>query len=652
MNWQKSDLHTFTDARKQTRLFVSRVIFAMFIVFILMGVIIGRFYTLQIKQFDDFITQSDENRIQVRPVAPNRGLIFDAHNSILALNAPSFTLSIIPERVKDKDALIAQLQQYIELKPHHIERFKRNLKLPRKPYQPAPLKLHLSEEEIAILAVNEYRFTGVEVEAALKREYPDGEYFVHALGYVGRINLRELNGFTKEQVVQYGGTNSIGKTGLERSYEAKLLGEPGSEHIETNARGRVLKVLTRVAPEPGKDLRLFLDGHLQRVAQDALKGRRGAVVAIDVETGGVQAIVSNPSYDPNLFVTGISYKNYNALRDSWEKPLFNRTIQAQYPAGSTLKPMLGLVGLSEGIVTKKTTVYDPGFFQVPGDKRLYREWKKGGHGSGVNLRKAIVESCDIYFYDLAYKAGAKKMHDVGEFFGLGLKTGLDIPSERSGIWPSPAWKKQRKGRPWFTGDSINMSIGQGYVLVTPLQLAVMTATMANKGELIQPRLVSHIGETPTVKKILNTIELPDKYWEHVHDAMQGVLHDAYSGTAWSVGRKAKYRIAGKTGTAQVVGIAQDGEYESEKLSERNRDHALFVGFAPADNPKIAVAVILENGESSSKAAAVAKTVMDARLLPSASAPIDAAANTTDTSSITANHAPEQISPQPHRRAHL
>lgn len=615
MSWAAKDLHRFKDHHNEARVFGRRVIVALFFVFVLFGVLIARFYSLQVVQYQDYATRSDLNRIQVRPVPPNRGLILDQRGDILALNSPSFTLSLVKERVKDVEATLAQIEALVPISEGEKEAFYKLLKQRRRPYEPTPLRYNLTEEEIARIAVNEYQLKGVEIEAQLVRQYPKGELFVHAVGYVGRINERELTRFTKEQYERYSGTHSIGKIGLERQYEEQLLGQVGTENIETNALGRVLKVLDRSDPEPGQDLHLFLDSKVQLKALEQLNGRRGSIVAIDVETGGVLAMVSTPAYDPNLFVTGISYKNYNALNTSKDLPLFNRAIQGQYPPGSTVKPMLGLAGLESNTISFNTTIYDPGFYQLENDDRFYRDWKRTGHGSRVDLRKAIIESCDVYFYDMAYRTGVDKMHAFGVHFGLGQRTGLDIPSERPGNWPSRAWKKGYRGLSWYPGDSLNMSIGQGDVLATPLQMAVMTATLASRGILVQPRLVKQIGDTPTEKVILGELEASEMNWDYVLSAMEGVVQDQVHGTARAINRNAKYRIAGKTGTAQKVGIAQDAEYESDKISERNRDHALFVGFAPADNPKIAVAAIVENGESSGIPAAMVREVMDVYLLP-------------------------------------
>jgi len=595
MNWAGTEHHRFKDHLNEAFVFSRRVIVAMLIVLGLFGLLITRFYGLQVTEHDSYMTMSDRNRIQVRPVAPNRGLIYDRNGDLLAENRPSYTLSIIRERVKDLDATIDQLAQLVSITDTDRANFLRFLKQRRRPYEPVPLRYKLTNEEIAILAVNKYALKGVKVEAQLVRYYPKGELFAHTVGYVGRINERELVGFDEEQYKRYAGTHSVGKIGLEKFYESSLLGGVGYESIEANAHGRRLRVIDEVQPSAGMNLHLFLDSKTQAAAAKALGQKRGAIVAIEIDTGGVLAMVSTPSFDPNLFVTGISFPAYKALNENKDLPLFNRTIQGQYPPGSTLKPMLGLGGLETQIVTFDSRVPDPGYYQLENDERLYREWKKGGHGGDIGLRRAIIESCDIYFYDMAFRMGVDRMHEFGLNFGLGSHTQLDITSERQGLWPSRAWKKAYRGLSWYPGNSLNMSIGQGDVLATPLQLAVMTATIGSRGKRVRPRLVRQLGETETPIVEEGNYQGYDKHWDFIHESMRSVVHGV-RGTAAVLGRQLDYRIAGKTGTAQVVGIAQGERYDSEGLAEANRDHTLFIGFAPAENPKVAIAVIVENGE--------------------------------------------------------
>lgn len=610
MKWAGTEIYHFRDHHNEERVFSYRVVFSALLVLTCLLVLLVRFYSLQVVNHEGFVTLSDKNRIQVRPMPPNRGLIFDGNGELLADNKPSFTLTIVKERAGKLDETIDRLSEIISVSEKDKENFYKFLKQRRRPYESVVLRYRLTEEEIAKLAVNEFSFEGVEIEAQLVRHYPQENLFAHTVGYVGRINTSELASFDETDYKRYSGTRSMGKIGLEKYYEDQLLGEVGNQSIETNAHGRVLRSLRETVPTPGKNLKLFLQSDLQKAAAKELEGMRGSVVAIDVNTGGVLAMVSMPSYNPNLFVSGISHAEYDELNKSRDLPLFNRSTQGQYPPGSTLKPILGLGGLEHQIIHAQTRITDPGFYQLENDERHYRDWKKGGHGKRVDLRQAITESCDTFFYDLAFRMGIDRMHEFGSHFGLGKATGLDIPNEKSGLWPSRAWKKERRRLHWFPGDSLNVSIGQGDVLTTPLQLALMTATFASKGRLLKPRLVKQIGDDLIEPVVLGKLQISEENWNYVSDAMQQVVHGP-RGTAKIIQRNISYRMAGKTGTAQVVGIAQDEEYDREKVEARNRDHALFIAFAPADAPQIAIAVIVANGEhGSSVAAPVARAVLD------------------------------------------
>lgn len=605
-----NDHRHLKDIKTEARLVCSRITVGFAVVVLLFAVLIFRFYDLQILDYEIYATRADSNRIQVQPVPPNRGLIFDRNGVLLAENRPSYTLSIVKERTPDLEKTLKALAELVEVGEDDLSNFYKGLKQRRRPYESVPLRYHLTENEIARIAVNEYALEGVEVEAQLVRYYPHGELFAHTIGYVGRINERELASFDEVAYRRYSGTHTIGKIGIEKYYEDELFGEVGSQHVEVNAHGRVLRTLERIDPSPGKDLHLYLDIELQKTAVDAMEGRRGAVVAIEVATGGVLALVSTPSFDPNLFVTGISYQNYKALNESLDLPLLNRTIQGQYPPGSTLKPMFGVGGLESGVVTPQWRIRDPGFYRLENSDRRYRDWKKYGHGNQVDLRQAIVESCDTYFYDLSVRMGVDRMHPLGAAFGLGERTGVDIPSERAGIWPSRIWKKAVRNMSWFPGDSLNMSIGQGDVLTTPMQLGVLTAGLAARGVMREPRVVEFIGDNNTVTPPRATFKAREEHWDYVISAMEAVVHSP-RGTAKVSGKDATFHMAGKTGTAQVVGIAQDAVYDRDKIHERNRDHALFIAFAPVENPQVAVAVVIENGEHGSSAASpVARKVFD------------------------------------------
>ncbi len=490
--------------------------------------------------------------------------------------------------------------------------FEKRMKQGRRPFEPVPILFELNEDQIARIAVNQFRLPGVEVVAQLVRHYPQGAHFAHSVGYVGRINEKELKSLDP---VNYSGTHHIGKTGIERFYEPELHGQVGYEEVETNARGRVLRVLKRTDPVPGKDIVLSLDIKLQEAAEAALGGRRGAVVALDPRTGEVLAMVSQPSFDPNLFVTGISFKAYAELRDSIDRPLFNRVLRGLYPPGSTIKPAVAIAGLDSGVVNASSRVFDPGYYQLPNYDHKYRNWNRTGDG-WVDLDTAIMRSNDTYFYDLAHKMGIDRLSTYMNKFGIGQKVALDMFEESSGLMPSREWKRATRRQAWFPGETLILGIGQGYMQATPLQLAQATALIANKGVWNRPHLAKTIeGQPPVDPNPMDNIVLRDKSdWAKVTHGMEQVMHNA-RGTARKAAAGAQYRIAGKSGTAQVVAIKQGEKYDRNKLQERHRDHALFVAFAPADDPRIVVSVMVENGESGSGVAApVVRQIMDAWLL--------------------------------------
>jgi len=610
------------DPNREKRIYAFRSIIALFFVFALALGLVIRLYDLQWVKHEHFQTLSDKNRMQLQSIGPNRGLIYDRNGILLADNQPIFSVVVIPERVESMEVALAQIGEVVELSEDQIERFYTRLERSRRPFQPVIVKSKLSEEEIARIEVRRHQLQGVEVEAELGRYYPLGSYTAHSVGYVGRINERELS---KVDEKNYSATNYIGKLGVEKFYEDVLHGRVGYQNVETNAGNRVLRVLEREDPEPGLDLVLHMDSRLQMKAFELLEDRRGAVVAIEPRTGGILALVSTPSFNPNLFVTGIDHDSYAALRDSLDLPLFNRALKGQYPPGSTIKPMIGIGALDSGSTTPGYTIWDPGWYQLKNDERIYRDWKRQGHGR-VNLKDAIVESCDTYFYDLAFRMGVDHMSHYLGLFGFGRNMALDIAEARSGILPSRDWKRALKGRAWYPGDSLNMAIGQGYMLATPIQLAAATATLANRGEWHPPVMLKSIVSQSTRDMALEIprreVVLPDlqteipreAHWDFVVDAMKDVMHGPH-GTARGSGARSEYKMAGKTGTAQVVGIAQGEKYDAEALKERHRDHALFVGYAPLDDPQIAVAVIVENGGGGSTSAApVARALFDEWLL--------------------------------------
>ena len=602
----------FSDPARERQIFVGRALLASLLMLAFTAILIARYFDLQINQHKDFVTQSDNNRVHMRPNPPARGVIYDRNGQILADNQSVSNLTIIRERSDDLEQLIKNIGTLVPLSESDVTRFYKRLKR-RRPFEQTPIKFNLSEQEQAILAVNEHRLDGVKVSARLSRFYPKRDLFAHVVGYVGRINEREISLIDP---IQYSGTDSIGKVGLEKFYENSLLGSVGSEHVETNARGRVMRVLNKVDPDSGNDLVLHVDSNLQKIAFEAFAGERGALVAMDVKTGGVLAMVSAPSYDTNLFVSGISQENYSELLNSADNPMFNRAIQGQYPPGSTMKPLFGLIALDNKTVSPSTKIDDPGFFFMEGVERPWRDHnsERGGHGKGVDLAKAIIESCDVFFYKMGIKTGINILSSSSSAFGLGARTGIDLPGEATGIMPSRTWKKEKRNVSWFNGDTINMSIGQGFMLSTPLQLAVMTARIASKGKIIEPRLVKSVGGIDLVPaKTKQVKEIDPKYWNYIHDSMKGVVHSA-RGTATSINRGLTYTMAGKTGTAQVVSISADEDYDKSKLNKRQWDHALFIAFAPFEDPQIAVGLIVENGEHGSSAAApIARSVIDAYL---------------------------------------
>ena len=601
------------DHEKDARLVRKRVIVGAVVVVLLVCMLVARLYFLQVIQYDYHSTLSENNRVHVQPIPPTRGLIFDRNGVIIADNRPSFSLTMTRERAgAEWGELLDVIVDVLELTPDDRKLFERRMRQGRRPFEPVPILFELSEEQIARIAVNQFRLPGVEVVAQLVRHYPLGEHFAHSVGYVGRINEAEMKVLDP---VNYSGTHHIGKTGIERFYEAELHGQVGYEEVETNARGRVSRVLKRTDPLPGKDIHLTLDVHLQEAAEAALAGRRGAVVALNPNNGDVLAMVSQPSFNPNLFVTGIGFKAYAELRDSIDRPLFNRVLRGLYPPGSTIKPAVAVAGLDSGVVTGATRVFDPGFYQLPNYDHKYRNWNRTGDG-WVNLEMAIMRSNDTYFYDLAHKLGVDRLGKYLGEFGVGQKVSLDMVEESAGLMPSREWKRARYRQAWYPGETLILGIGQGYMQTTPLQLAQVTALLANQGKWYRPHLAKDIdGVAPVDLNPMPDIKLRDpRSWQQASYGMQQVMHGP-RGTARKVGDTAHYRIAGKSGTAQVVAIKQGEKYDRSKVQERHRDHALFIGFAPAERPQIAVAVMVENGESGSGVAApVVKQVLDAWLL--------------------------------------
>lgn len=607
---------TIKDHIRESQLFTNRSIVFVVICLLAVTAIIVRLTYLQVIDHVHYTTLSQNNRLHLLPLKPIRGLIYDRNGVVLAQNIPSYILSVTPERVKDLDDTLAQLGKLVALSEDDIKRFHKSRRRNR-PFKSIPLRFRLTDEEIARVAVNRHRFPGVDIDADLTRHYPLGKVAVHTVGYVGRIDEKELE--TLDQA-NYDGSTHIGKTGLEKYYEDLLHGQVGHQEVETNAQGRVLRVINSKPPIPGENLHLHLDAKLQRVAQEAFDGENGALIAIDPNTGGVLSMVSIPAFDPNLFVNGIDTATYKALTTSPDQPLYNRALHGQYPPGSTTKPFLGLASLELHYPNKGNHVLCPGWYMLEGDERRYRDWKRSGHGI-VNLEKAIAQSCDVFFYDLAFNMGIDRMAPYLKNFGFGQLTGIDLSGELDGLMPSREWKRQRKNMPWFPGESLITGIGQGYMLATPLQMASITATMANKGLRLKPRLVAGIQD-PITREIRDIetsssgkVEIKfEDHWKRIVRAMTRVVHSNY-GTAKGINKGLTYKIAGKTGTSQVFGIKQNERYRESEIAKKLRDHALFVGFAPVKSPDIALAIIVENGGSGGAVAApLARIVMDAYLL--------------------------------------
>ena len=600
---------TFKDHARENDLVAGRAIIAGVLVFLVLSLVVFRLVLLQVESHEHFSTLSRDNRVKVEPLPPTRGLIYDANGILLANNYPAYSLEITIEKVDDLEQTIAALGRIVRIEEGDRKRFDR-LRQRRRRFDGVPIRLNLTEEEVARVAVNSHRFPGVDIHAELLRSYPLGRDTAHVLGYVGRINEAEL---TRIDTSDYAGTNYIGKVGVEKAHEETLHGHVGLQQVEVNAKGRVLRVLDSQAPQPGKDLHLYLDINLQLAAAKAIEGRRGAVVAIDPRNGGVLAMVSWPSYDPNLFVQGIGQKDYHALLYSKDKPLFNRAVRGQYPPGSTVKPFLGLGGLATGVVSFTSGKWCPGYYQLPHHEHKYRCWKRWGHGT-VSLEQAIVQSCDVYFYNLAHDMGIDRLHDFMANFGFGAKTGVDVVEEAGGLLPSREWKRRARNQVWFPGETLIVGIGQGTFLTTPLQLAAATAAMANRGSFIRPG-IARATEGPDgvipIERSVHPVPVPQqRHWDDVIASMALVV-EGQRGTAKRI-RTDAYRIAGKTGTAQVFSVGQKERYNEAEVEERMRDHALFVAFAPVDDPRIAVAVVVENGgHGGSVAAPIARQVMDA-----------------------------------------
>lgn len=596
---------------REMRIFQARMWISVAGMLVLAAALVGRLVYLQLIHHDHYTTLSQENRLKIVPIPPTRGLIYSADGVLLADNRPSYALEVVPEHVADLDAAVGELGRIVPLDEETLERFRLERGRKRR-FDAVTVKANLTPEEVAVFSVNRHRFPGFDIAARLTRYYPLGSQMAHVVGYVGRINEQELKAI---DTANYSGTTHIGKEGVEKAREDTLHGTVGYQHVEVNAQGRILRVVERVAPVAGQDVYLTVDASLQQAAIAALAGNRGAIVAIEPASGGVLAFVSSPSFDPNDFVNGISSEKYRALRDSPDRPLFNRALQGVYPPGSTIKPMMAAGGLEFGVRTPADSTWCPGFYRLPGQTHRYRCWQKAGHGH-VDLMRSLSESCDVYYYDLARDLGIDRMHEALGQFGLGRPTGIDLPGEFGGLLPSREWKERVRKLPWYPGETLINGIGQGFMLTTPLQLAFGTSVIANRGAVKAPHVLRQI-EDPVTGQALEApaydrppVELRPEHWAQVVAGMREVLFGA-RGTARRAAEGAHYEFAGKTGTAQLFRIAQTATYKSEEVAKHLRDHALFIAFAPIEEPKIAVAIIVENGESGSRTAApIARTLFD------------------------------------------
>lgn len=596
-------LEQFRDQSGERRVVRQRLVIASVIIGLLFFGLVGQLIYLQVGQHEQLSARSQDNRVRIAPLSPTRGIIYDRNGEVLADNQAAFRLSVIPEQVDDMPALLSALDNLIGISAEERAAFA-EARAQARHFQQIPLKSQLTEQQVGRLAVNRHRFPGVEVEAYLSRHYPYASTAAHVVGYVGRITRDELR---QRDQRRYRGTSLIGKTGIERLYEHELRGTMGIEHIESNALGRSIRVLDRDPPTPGADIHLTLDIDLQQAAEQALGDFRGAIVALDPHDGAVLALASQPGFNPNALVQGIDREAFEQLSASPTQPLFNRALSGRYPPGSTIKPFLGLAGAASGHLDPNATVFCNGTYTLPDVKRVWRDWKPEGHGR-INLIQAVAQSCDIYYYDLAHRMGIDSMHQWMSEFGFGALTGIDLPGERAGIMPSRDWKRATLDASWYRGETINTGIGQGFTLSTPIQLATSTAMLANRGRPVRPHLRSKrdvkLSAPETDRLTLDNEQL----WQVAIDSMVEVVHGP-RGTARQIA-PSDYKLAGKTGTAQVIGIGQDEEYDEQAIPERFHDHALFTAFAPAADPRIAVAVVVENGGSGSKTAApMAKEVI-------------------------------------------
>lgn len=618
------------DHSAEDNLFARRCAFAVLFAFLLITFILSNLYSLQIAQFDDYQTRADGNRIKVVPVAPNRGLIYDRKGRIIAENRPVFNLELNVAEITDRDATIQGLAKLLELSEREMAQFNDNL-AKRRRFQPVEVLFDISQERVAKFAAQQHRFPGVSIQARLSRYYPYGDALTHVLGYVAKINERDLALVTSWGLTSnYAATRHIGKQGIERFYEERLHGKVGYEHIEVDSRGRAIRTLEESLPVPGEDLVLSIDIDLQLYIQSLLADKRGSVIVTDPNTGAVLAMYSNPSYDPNLFVNGISQSDFSLIIENPHRPLLNRAVQGQYPPASLVKPHLALLGLEYGKIDEFTVIDDAGYYQLPNVDHVWRDWLKRGHGK-VDVKKSVEVSCDTFFYDLAYQLGIDRIHEYMSKFGFGEYTGIDLIEETDGNLPSRGWKKARYNQPWYIGDTISVGIGQSYWTATPIQLLDTLNTIINEGQRIQPQLLYGTKVADQVAPVMPITRRPiDVFqannWRIIKESLYNTVHLPH-GTAYKAYLDAPYTSAGKTGTAQLFTVGQDEDYDDLEIADYLKDNAMYFGYAPHLNPEISVMVALENaGGGGSNAAPIARRIMDFVLIEQPMQSISAGGN--------------------------
>ncbi|MEE3660536.1 peptidoglycan DD-transpeptidase MrdA [Brenneria sp. g21c3] len=613
----KIERKPFRDYTAESALFVRRALVAFLGVLLLSGVLIANLYHLQILRVDDYRTRSNENRIKLVPIAPSRGIIYDRNGIPLALNRTIYQLELVPEKVDNLQETLKALRPVINLSDDDLENFEKERKRSRR-FTSIPVKTNLDEVQVATFAVNQYRFPGVEIKGYQRRYYPYGSALTHVIGYVSKINDKDVERLNKEERLgDYAATHDIGKLGIERHYEDLLHGKPGYEEVEVNNRGRVIRQLHEQPPQAGKDIYLTLDLNLQIYIEKLLEGSRAAVIVTDPRDGGILAMVSTPSYDPNLFVDGISSKDYSQLRNNPNRPLINRATQGVYPPASTVKPYIAVSALTTGVITTNTTLFDPGWWQLPGSEKRFRDWKKWGHGR-LNLTKSLEESADTFFYQVAYDMGIDRLAEWMNKFGYGEKTGIDISEESAGNMPTREWKLKRFKKPWYQGDTIPVGIGQGYWTATPIQMNKALTTLINDGQIKTPHLLYSTRENGMVvpyrqPEHMQIGDIHSGFWEIAKDGMYGVANRP-NGTAHKSFDSAPYKIAAKSGTAQVFGLKENETYNAHKIAEHLRDHKLMMAFAPYNKPEVAMSIILENGGAGPAVGTITRQILDHILL--------------------------------------